>query len=89
MGASDEITVEGFLVDQSGEPLIGGTLVLKGTSKGTISDIDGHFNFQFSNETATAPVLEFSYTGYKKLSFPLEVEKGNHVYAKFIMKETW
>ena len=37
-------TVTGRVVDQSGEPLIGVSVVLKGTSHGTITDMDGVFH---------------------------------------------
>ncbi len=54
-------TVSGTLTDsESGEPLIGTNVVIKGTSVGTITDLDGRFNIQ-ANE---GDVLVFSYTGY-------------------------
>lgn len=52
--------VRGIVVDESGEPVIGATILIKGTYQGTVTDIDGNF-------TLTAPVggtLVVSYVGY-------------------------
>ncbi|WP_424451763.1 carboxypeptidase-like regulatory domain-containing protein, partial [Petrimonas mucosa] len=35
--------VRGTVVDESGDPVIGATIQVKGTSQGTVSDIDGNF----------------------------------------------
>ncbi|MDR0418102.1 MAG: carboxypeptidase-like regulatory domain-containing protein, partial [Puniceicoccales bacterium] len=35
--------VRGTVVDEAGEPVIGATIQIKGTSQGTVSDIDGNF----------------------------------------------
>ena len=53
--------VQGIIKDQSGEPIIGASVVVKGTTSGTISDLDGRF-------TVNVPfgaVLTISYIGYK------------------------
>ena len=54
--------VKGHIVDETGEPLIGVTVRVAGTSIGTVTDIDGNYTIQVpggKNE------LELSYTGYK------------------------
>ena len=51
----------GKVFDTDGTPLIGATVQEKGTSNGTITDIDGTFSFTTSSAT---PTLEISYTGY-------------------------
>ncbi len=56
------ITVKGSIVDASGEPVIGASILVKGTSNGVITDIDG--NFTLSN-VAPAATLVISYVGYK------------------------
>lgn len=54
-------TVTGTLADQStGEPLIGASVIVKGTANGTITDIDGNYSLQANNED----VLVFSYVGF-------------------------
>ena len=64
-------TVTGTVTDkETGESLIGVTVQLKGTSIGTITDIDGHFTLDI---TGSKPVLVFSYVGYNNQ----EVEVGD------------
>lgn len=55
------ITAKGTVIDDAGEPVIGVTVVVKGTSTGTVTDIDGNFTIQ-AEQGAT---LEFSFIGYK------------------------
>lgn len=54
-------TVTGQVTDEKGEPLIGVSILVKGTSKGTVTDIDGNFKLPVDNKNA---VLVFSYIGY-------------------------
>ena len=58
--------VSGVIVDETGEPIIGASILEKGTTNGTITDFDGNFVLQVS-EGAT---LEFSYVGYASQSLP-------------------
>ena len=55
------LTVKGTVVDGSGEPLIGASVMVKGTTNGTATDIDG--NYTLSN-VANNATLEFRYVGY-------------------------
>jgi len=50
----------GRVFDESGEPIIGASVVVKGTSQGSVSDMDGKFSFE-GTEGAT---LVISYIGY-------------------------
>ena len=59
--AQTEIT--GTVVDETGETVIGATVVEKGTSNGTVTDFDGNFVIKV-NEGAT---LVVSYIGYEKM----------------------
>lgn len=52
--------VSGTVTDQSGEPVIGASVVEKGTRNGTVTDIDGNYSLS----TAPNAVLVFSYIGY-------------------------
>jgi TonB-dependent starch-binding outer membrane protein SusC len=56
------IKVTGTIVDKSGEPIIGANIVEKGTTNGTISDLEGRFTLNVQNPTS---VLVVSYIGYK------------------------
>lgn len=40
---AQQITCKGNIADVSGEPIIGASVVVKGTSQGTVSDLDGNF----------------------------------------------
>lgn len=54
--------VAGNVVDGKGEPLIGVTVLEKGTTNGTVTNMDG--NYHITTQGAT-PVLVFSYIGYQ------------------------
>lgn len=54
-------TVKGTVVDESGESLIGVSILAKGTSTGTVTDIDGTYSLKVPDGTS---VLIFSYTGF-------------------------
>ncbi len=57
---AQKITVTGTVTDATGEPLIGASVLVKGTMSGTATDIDGNYRIQAdSNGTLT-----FSYVGY-------------------------
>ena len=56
-------TVKGTVLDENGEPLIGVSIVVKGTSTGTITDFDGKFSI---NLPAGSKELVVSYIGYKE-----------------------
>ncbi len=61
-----ERTIKGQVIDTKGEPLIGVSILLKGTSNGTITDIDGKYSLKVSGAN---PILVFSYIGYKHWKF--------------------
>jgi len=54
-------TVTGIVTDTSGEPLIGVNVLVKGTSIGAITDINGRYSIQ---QVPAQSVLTFSYIGY-------------------------
>lgn len=53
--------VSGSVKDNSGELLLGVSIVLKGTSIGTVTDIDGNYSVEVPDDHA---ILVFSYLGY-------------------------
>jgi len=55
-----QMTVTGVVTDETSETLIGVNILIKGTTIGTITDLDGAYSIQ-ANE---GDVLQFSYTGY-------------------------
>lgn len=52
--------ITGTIVDVNGDPIIGANIVVKGTTNGTITDIDGHFTIEADSKS----VLSISYIGY-------------------------
>lgn len=71
-GYAQQTTITGSVTDSNKEPLIGVTIQLKGTTSGTITDIDGKFSIQ----AARGEVLVISYIGYKTQEIPV-VDKPN------------
>lgn len=69
----------GTIVDESGEPLIGVNITVKGTTTGTISDFNGQFLLETSDQN---PILVISYIGY----ITQEITPGNQP-LKIVMKE--
>lgn len=60
--------VSGVVTDgQTGDPLIGASIFVKGTSTGTISDIDGSYTI----DAPGSGVLVFSFVGYEELEVPV------------------
>jgi len=57
-----ERSISGRVTEKSGEPLPGVSVLLKGTQRGTVTDIDGRFQLDIPNDDA---VLVFSFVGYK------------------------
>ncbi len=80
MVASNTKTVSGKIVDEKGEPIIGGTVMVKNAKEGTVSDIDGNFRLVVpKNEEGT---LIASYVGMENKEIPLKENVGN-----IVMKE--
>lgn len=61
-------TVTGSVIDEDNLPLIGVNILIKGTSTGTISDVNGNFRVDLPDGDA---VLIFSYTGYNQVEEPI------------------
>ena len=61
-GAEDAIVVRARLIFDDKEPIPGASVFLQGTTKGTISDIDGYFAVKVPRETK----LKISYIGYEE-----------------------
>lgn len=64
-------TIQGVVTDTNGEPIIGVTIIEKGTTNGTTSDIDGKFSLKVSNHA----LLTFSYLSYVQQEIPVTGQK--------------
>lgn len=65
---AQNITVSGTVLDVNKEPIIGATVLVKGTSNGTITDFDG--NYKISDVPSKA-ILNISYIGYRTQELPV------------------
>lgn len=67
-----KVKVRGVIKDETGEPIIGATVRIKGQSEGTVSDFDGNFTLDVTD----ANTLQISYIGYQTQEFA--VGKQHH-----------
>ncbi|MCE4566964.1 TonB-dependent receptor [Maribellus sp. CM-23] len=72
-------SVNGKVTDRNGEPLPGVTVVVKGTTQGTVTDVDGHYTLTSISENA---VLLFSFVGMETQ----EVEVGNQTSINIVLQ---
>ncbi|MDR2474965.1 MAG: TonB-dependent receptor [Bacteroidales bacterium] len=66
--AQQTSTVTGTVTDETGEPLIGASIIVKGTQNGTTTDVNGAFSLGYSGKNA---VLLVKYIGYKDMEIPV------------------
>lgn len=74
--------ISGVVLDQSGEPIIGANVVERGTTNGTITDLDGRYSLEVSSDQAT---LQISYIGYNTLEMAIS---GNSVLNVSLREDT-
>ncbi|WP_255490564.1 SusC/RagA family TonB-linked outer membrane protein [Dysgonomonas sp. 511] len=73
-------TITGTVEDVSGEPLIGVSVAVKGTTTGTMTDIDGKFALNVKD----GDIIVISYVGYKTK----EIAVGNKTTIKVVLDES-
>ncbi|HKM93996.1 MAG TPA: TonB-dependent receptor [Prolixibacteraceae bacterium] len=66
----------------SGETLIGANILVKGTTQGTVSDIEGNYSFKLQKGTYE---LQISYVGYKSETTSINVDNKN-IFLNFSLK---
>ena len=71
LSAQNGYEIRGTVTDQSGQPVIGATVLEKGTTNGLSTDIDGNYTLKVSSADA---IIEISCIGYKTVTF---VAKSN------------
>jgi TonB-linked SusC/RagA family outer membrane protein len=72
--------ITGLAVDIDGEPMVGVTVLVKGTTNGTVTDTDGKYTL---NAGDNAKILVFSYLGYQTQ----EVEIADKTTINVVMRE--
>ena len=86
---SKEKEVRGIITDKTGEPLIGVSVTVKGTGKGTVTDMNGKWSLSVSEGS----VLNFSYIGYsaetvkvgKNNSYNISLSEDNQILDEVVV----
>jgi len=73
-------TITGTVTDEAGEALIGASILVKGTTSGTVTDLDGKYSLSVPDGS---DVLIYSYTGFDTQ----EIEIGTRTVVDIIMAE--
>lgn len=91
---SEELEIKGIVIDESGERLIGATIIQDGTSNGTTSNAEGRFTLRCHGPHVPGPNNSYggyrivaSMTGYETNSTVVPGEPGSTVSVIFIMHE--
>ena len=71
----DDRPIKGMVTDRNGEPLIGATVQVKGCNIGTVTDVDGSFSLNLTEEEGA--ILIVSYIGY--ISKEVEVNGNDYI----------
>ncbi len=74
-GSQPLFSIKGRVTDEKGEPLPGVNIILKGTTSGVITDLDGSYSINVSD----GDVLVFNYIGFKKKEVTIESSKKNYI----------
>lgn len=79
LAGKNQQTITGKVTNENGEPLPGVTVVVKGTTNGTVTDVDGKYTLTIADD---AKVLVFTYIGMN----PEEVTIGNQTIINVVLK---
>lgn len=77
-GLTVALNVSGIVTDEANDPIVGASVICKGTSVGTVTDIDGRFTLDVPESGAK---IQVSYVGMLPLELPVQPE------MKIVMKE--
>lgn len=75
---AQKITVSGTVIDPEGEPLIGASVLVKGETLGTATNIDGEYTISVPSDG----ILVFSYVGYDTQEIPVNGQTTLNVSMK-------
>ncbi len=67
--AQPSVLINGRVTDENGDPLIGATVLIKGTTRGTITDVEGRYELNVPPEANT---LVFTYVGYVRREIAID-----------------
>lgn len=69
------ITLSGVVTDETGQPAIGANVMVKGTSQGTVTDMDGKYTLQVKR----SDVLQITYIGYTPVEVKADDNAARHI----------
>lgn len=76
--SAQNVTVKGTVKDEAGEPLIGVSILEKGTANGVVTDFDGNYTLSVKRDA----ILDFSYIGYSQQSIKVDGKTTINVVLK-------
>ncbi|OJJ22488.1 hypothetical protein BKI52_07350 [marine bacterium AO1-C] len=76
--------VSGTVKDDNGNPVIGATVVVKGTTVGAVSDVDGKYAFE---APAGEQEITASFVGYKTVTQKINITQGGNTQLDFTLQE--
>lgn len=88
---AQHLSITGKITDKQGEPIIGASVLLKGTSNGVITDLNGVFNMK---DVPANGLLTISYIGYKEVevkinpsqtSYSITLEEDNQMLDEVVV----
>ena len=79
VASAQQRSISGMVSDVQGIPVIGASVIIKGTTLGTVTDMEGKFQL----DAEPSQTLEVSFIGYQKVSLPV----GNQTYFLITLKE--
>ncbi|MEM1327128.1 MAG: TonB-dependent receptor [Bacteroidota bacterium] len=77
-------TVNGKILDDSGDPLIGASIIVKGTAIGTVSDLDGSYSIRLAPGDYT---LEATFVGFADTEEEITVKGGETISLDFTLQD--
>ncbi len=70
-----QTNISGNITDETGEGIPGVTVVIQGTSQGSITDLEG--NYEISTNLSGDYILSISYIGYRRIMQPISLGSGS------------
>lgn len=78
-------SIKGKVADENGDPLIGVNIILKGTTVGSVSDLDG--NYIITNLVLESTQLEVSFIGYINQTYTIDLAKTPNALQDIVLYE--
>ncbi|SHE64474.1 TonB-linked outer membrane protein, SusC/RagA family [Mariniphaga anaerophila] len=82
--AQQDLTVSGVISDEKGEPLVGASIQIVGTTIGAVTDWEGKFSIQVPEKNSK---LSFSYIGYKAVTVDVNGQSSLNVTLESTMSD--